>query len=82
MPLFLGPGLFAVEDALADPYFKTMDKYIRYEPVCTNLFDFDSEEHPLTLEQIKELIYDEALAFNHDFLAFNPEPAATVEKEQ
>ncbi|CAF2048662.1 mitogen-activated protein kinase homolog MMK1-like [Brassica napus] len=71
----------SVEDALADPYFKTMHNYISYEPVCTNLFDFDSEEHPLTLEQIKELIYDEALAFNHDFLASNPEPA-TVEKEQ
>ncbi|KAF3493373.1 hypothetical protein DY000_02056652 [Brassica cretica] len=71
----------SVEDALADPYIQTMHNYIRYEPVCTNLIDFDSEEHPLTVEQIKELIYDEALAFNHDFLALNPEPA-TVEKEQ
>ncbi|CAN7062155.1 hypothetical protein Bca4012_095698 [Brassica carinata] len=71
----------SVEDALADPYIQTMQNYISYEPVCTNLIDFDSEEHPLTVKQIKELIYDEALAFNHDFLAFNPEPA-TVEKEQ
>lgn len=73
MPLFLGPGLFAVEDALADPYFKTMHN-INNEPVCTKLFDFDLEEHPLTVEQIKELIY-------HEALAFNPEPA-TVEKDQ
>ncbi|KAG2258679.1 hypothetical protein Bca52824_077973 [Brassica carinata] len=60
-----------LEDALADPYFKTMHN-INNEPVCTKLFDFDLEEHPLTVEQIKELIY-------HEALAFNPEPA-TVEK--
>ncbi|CAF2113015.1 unnamed protein product [Brassica napus] len=63
----------SVEDALADPYFKTMHN-INNEPVCTKLFDFDLEEHPLTVEQIKELIY-------HEALAFNPEPA-TVEKDQ
>ncbi|KAF2590709.1 hypothetical protein F2Q70_00041151 [Brassica cretica] len=70
----------SVEDALADPYFKTMHN-INNEPVCTNLFDFDLEEHPLTVEQIKELIYHEALAFNPGPLASNPEPA-TVENEQ
>ncbi|WZZ82273.1 hypothetical protein YC2023_102845 [Brassica napus] len=70
----------SVEDALADPYFKTMHN-INNEPVCTKLFDFDLEEHPVTAEQIKELIYHEALAFNPEPLAFNPEPA-TVEKDQ
>ncbi|KAF2618898.1 hypothetical protein F2Q68_00041799 [Brassica cretica] len=63
----------SVEDALAEPYFKTMHN-INNEPVCTKPFDFDLEEHPRTVEQIKELIY-------HEALAFNPEPA-TVEKDQ
>ncbi|KAL0714795.1 hypothetical protein Bca4012_021774 [Brassica carinata] len=70
----------SVEDALADPYFKTM-RNISNEPVCTKLFDFDLEEHPLTLEQIKELIYHEALDFNPEPLTSNPEPE-TVENEQ
>ncbi|KAJ0246628.1 Mitogen-activated protein kinase 10 [Hirschfeldia incana] len=70
----------SVEDALADPYFKTI-RNINNEPVCTKLFDFDFEEHPLTLEQIKESIYHEALDFNPEPLASILEPA-TVENEQ
>lgn len=73
-------ALFAVEDALADPYFKMMHN-INNEPVCTKLFDFDFEENPLTLEQIKELIYLEALDFNPESVAPIPEPA-TVENGQ
>ena len=34
------------------------------EPVCMTPFNFDLEEQPLTEEEIKELIYREALAFS------------------
>ncbi|KAG2258626.1 hypothetical protein Bca4012_021773 [Brassica carinata] len=61
----------SAEDALADPYFKTLHNInINNEPVCTKLFDFDLEQHPLTVEQIQELIYHEALAFKPEPLSF------------
>ncbi|CAG7903018.1 unnamed protein product [Brassica rapa] len=53
----------SVEDALAHPFLETLHD-ITDEPVCTKPFDVDLEEHPLEVEQIKELIYQEALAFN------------------
>ncbi|XP_013590542.1 PREDICTED: mitogen-activated protein kinase homolog D5-like [Brassica oleracea var. oleracea] len=53
----------SVEDALAHPFLETLHD-ITDEPVCTKPFDVDLEEHPLAVEQIKELIYQEALAFN------------------
>ncbi|KAF8051395.1 hypothetical protein N665_1735s0014 [Sinapis alba] len=52
-----------VEDALAHPYFTTLHD-ITNEPVCMKPFEVDLEEHLLTVEQIKELIYQEDLAFN------------------
>ncbi|KAG2258628.1 hypothetical protein Bca52824_077922 [Brassica carinata] len=70
----------SAEDALADPYFETLHN-INNEPVCTKLFEFDLEQHPLTVEQIQELIYHEALAFKPEPLASNSEPV-TVENEQ
>ncbi|KAK7400669.1 hypothetical protein VNO78_11921 [Psophocarpus tetragonolobus] len=37
------------------------------EPVCMTPFNFDFEQHALTEEQMKELIYREALAFNPEY---------------
>ncbi|KAE8694920.1 Mitogen-activated protein kinase-like protein MMK1 [Hibiscus syriacus] len=55
-----------VEDALAHPYLSKMHDRSD-EPVCTTPFNFDFERHALTEEQIKELIYQEALAFNPQY---------------
>ncbi|KAL8059738.1 hypothetical protein ABFX02_03G106300 [Erythranthe guttata] len=52
-----------VEGALAHPYLNSLHD-ISDEPVCTTPFNFDFEQHALTEEQMKELIYREALAFN------------------
>ena len=54
---------FAVEQALAHPYLATLHD-ISDEPVCPIAFSFDFEQHALTEDQMRELIYWEALAFN------------------
>ncbi|KAK7856475.1 mitogen-activated protein kinase like protein d5 [Quercus suber] len=54
-----------VENALAHPYLTSLHD-ISDEPVCMTPFSFDFEQHALTEEQMKELIYREALAFNPD----------------
>ncbi|RDX76579.1 Mitogen-activated protein kinase-like MMK1, partial [Mucuna pruriens] len=56
-----------VEDALAHPYLTSLHD-ISDEPVCMTPFSFDFEQHALTEEQMKELIYREAIAFNPDWL--------------
>nr|GMD95003.1 mitogen-activated protein kinase homolog MMK1 [Ipomoea batatas] len=56
-----------VEDALAHPYLTSLHD-ISDEPTCMNPFSFDFEQHALTEEQMKELIYREALAFNPEYL--------------
>lgn len=53
----------AVEEALAHPYLERLHD-IADEPVCMEPFSFDFEQHALSEEQMKELIYKEALAFN------------------
>lgn len=53
----------SVEDALAHPYLTSLHD-ISDEPVCVTPFSFDFEQHALTEEQMRELIYREALAFN------------------
>lgn len=55
--------LTSVEDALAHPYLTSLHD-ISDEPVCAAPFSFDFEQHALTEEQMRELIYREALAFN------------------
>ncbi|KAG1339148.1 mitogen-activated protein kinase 5 [Cocos nucifera] len=52
-----------VEEALAHPYLERLHD-IADEPVCMEPFSFDFEQHALSEEQMKELIYQEALAFN------------------
>lgn len=34
------------------------------EPICTEPFSFDFEQHALTEEQMKEMIYNESLELN------------------
>ncbi|CAI0540987.1 unnamed protein product [Linum tenue] len=64
-----------VEDALAHPYLNSLHD-ISDEPVCMTPFSFDFEQRALSEEQMKELIYREALAFNPDYdsssSAFDP----------
>ncbi|XP_068636790.1 mitogen-activated protein kinase 1-like [Aristolochia californica] len=55
-----------VEDALAHPYLASLHDSSD-EPVCMTPFSFDFEHHALTEEQMKELIYREALAFNPEY---------------
>ncbi|EXB88309.1 Mitogen-activated protein kinase-MMK1-like protein [Morus notabilis] len=55
-----------VEDALAHPYLTSLHD-ISDEPVSLSPFIFDFEQHALTEEQMKELIYREALAFNPEY---------------
>ncbi|KAF8085836.1 hypothetical protein N665_0645s0014 [Sinapis alba] len=52
----------SVEDALEHPYLREVHD-IHDEPVCMTPFNFDVEEQSFTEEEIKELIYREALAF-------------------
>ncbi|XP_040991180.1 mitogen-activated protein kinase 3-like [Juglans microcarpa x Juglans regia] len=52
-----------VEEALAHPYFERLHD-VADEPVCSEPFSFDFEQKPLEEEQMKDMIYQEALAFN------------------
>ncbi|XP_028775824.1 mitogen-activated protein kinase 3 [Neltuma alba] len=52
-----------VEEALAHPYLAKLHDAAD-EPVCAEPFNFDFEQNPLEEEQIKNMIYEEALAFN------------------
>lgn len=56
----------AVEEALAHPYLASLHD-ISDEPVCSTPFSFDFEQHALSEDQIKDLIYQEALAFNPEY---------------
>uniref|UniRef100_A0A0D3GCZ7 Mitogen-activated protein kinase n=1 Tax=Oryza barthii TaxID=65489 RepID=A0A0D3GCZ7_9ORYZ len=55
-----------VEGALAHPYLASLHD-ISDEPVCSSPFSFDFEQHALSEEQMKDLIYQEGLAFNPDY---------------
>nr|ASV46332.1 mitogen-activated protein kinase 3 [Lilium regale] len=55
-----------VEEALAHPYLDRLHD-IADEPICTHPFSFDFEQQALTEDQMKELIYNESLAFNPEF---------------
>ncbi|KAG2670292.1 hypothetical protein I3843_14G077500 [Carya illinoinensis] len=54
-----------VEEALAHPYFERLHD-IADEPVCAEPFSFDFEQQ-LEEEQMKDMIYQEALAFNPEY---------------
>ncbi|OWM67874.1 hypothetical protein CDL15_Pgr010812 [Punica granatum] len=55
-----------VEGALAHPYLNSLHD-ISDEPTCMTPFNFDFEQRALTEEQMRELIYREALAFNPEY---------------
>ncbi|KAM3307439.1 hypothetical protein P3S67_009182 [Capsicum chacoense] len=54
-----------VEDALNHPYMISLHE-INEEPVCSSPFNFDFEQASLSEEDIKELIWNEALKFDPD----------------
>ncbi|KAK3018814.1 hypothetical protein RJ639_003046 [Escallonia herrerae] len=53
----------AVEEALAHPYLARLHD-VADEPICPETFSFDFEQQALGEEQMKDIIYQEALAFN------------------
>ncbi|KAJ0236940.1 Protein kinase domain-containing protein [Hirschfeldia incana] len=55
----------SVDDALDHQYLREVHNFTDV-PVCLSPFNFDLEEHQFTKEEIKELIYHEALAFSPD----------------
>ncbi|GFY82839.1 MAP kinase 6 [Actinidia rufa] len=60
-------SIASLEDALAHPYLTSLHD-ISDEPICMTPFSFDFEQHALTEEQMRELIYREALAFNPEYM--------------
>ncbi|MCI27596.1 mitogen-activated protein kinase MMK2-like, partial [Trifolium medium] len=52
-------------EALCHPYMAPLHD-INEEPVCARPFNFDFEEPMFTEEDIKELIWKEAVRFNPD----------------
>lgn len=56
----------SVEAALEHPYLASLHD-TSDEPVCAMPFNFDFEQYTLSEEQMKELIYREALAFNPEY---------------
>ncbi|KAM6578776.1 hypothetical protein CsatB_030613 [Cannabis sativa] len=55
-----------VEEALAHPYLTRLHD-VADEPVCSNPFSFEFEQQPLTEEQMKDMIYQEAIALNPQY---------------
>jgi mitogen-activated protein kinase 6 len=55
-----------VEDALAHPYLSLLSDPSD-EPVCHSPFEFSLDEDSLTQEQLRRLIYKEALQFHPHF---------------
>ncbi|KAG6761122.1 hypothetical protein POTOM_034317 [Populus tomentosa] len=55
-----------VEEALAHPYLARLHD-IADEPVCLEPFSFEFEQQPLAEEQMKDMIYEEALALNPEY---------------
>lgn len=57
--------MHAVEDALNHPFMISLHE-INEEPVCASPFNFNFEQASLSEEDIKELIWNEALKFDPD----------------
>lgn len=55
-----------VEEALAHPYLEKLHD-VADEPICMEPFSFEFEQQHLDEEQIKEMIYREALALNPEY---------------
>lgn len=61
--LFLLYGVCKVEEALNHPFLSSLHE-INEEPTCQSPFNFDFEQTSLSEEDVKELIWKEALKFN------------------
>ncbi|GJN31114.1 hypothetical protein PR202_gb19472 [Eleusine coracana subsp. coracana] len=55
-----------VEEALEHPYLERLHD-IADEPICTEPFSFDFEQQALSEEQMKQLIFNEAIEMNPNF---------------
>ncbi|WVZ56549.1 hypothetical protein U9M48_007059 [Paspalum notatum var. saurae] len=55
-----------VEEALDHPYLERLHD-ITDEPICTEPFSFEFEQQALTEDQMKQLIFNEAIVFNPNF---------------
>lgn len=55
-----------VEGALEHPYLERLHD-IADEPVCTEPFSFDFEQQALSEDQMKQLIFNEAIEMNPNF---------------
>uniref|UniRef100_A0A2N9ISG8 Mitogen-activated protein kinase n=1 Tax=Fagus sylvatica TaxID=28930 RepID=A0A2N9ISG8_FAGSY len=55
-----------VEEALAHPYLARLHD-VADEPVCPEPFSFEFEQQPLGEEQMKDMIYQEALSLNPEY---------------
>jgi hypothetical protein len=58
--------LWTVEEALAHPYLARLHD-VADEPVCPEPFSFEFEQQPLGEEQMKDMIYQEALSLNPEY---------------
>eukprot|EP01016_Furgasonia_blochmanni_P056182 TRINITY_DN952_c0_g1_i24.p1 TRINITY_DN952_c0_g1~~TRINITY_DN952_c0_g1_i24.p1 ORF type:complete len:345 (+),score=47.21 TRINITY_DN952_c0_g1_i24:785-1819(+) len=64
-----------VEQALDHPFFESIrDK--EYEVVANKKFDFDFDKEEYSLEELRQMIFDEMLAFHQDFDEVNPKTFA------
>ncbi|OVA09930.1 Protein kinase domain [Macleaya cordata] len=55
-----------VEEALAHPYLERLHD-VAEEPICSESFSFEFEQQALMEEQMKDMIYKEALALNPEY---------------
>jgi len=55
-----------VEEALEHPYLERLHD-VADEPICTDPFSFDFEQQALTEDQMKQLIFNEAIELNPNF---------------
>lgn len=62
---FLPCNVCKVEEALKHPFLSSLHE-INEEPTCQSPFKFDFEQTSLSEEDVKELIWTEALRFNPD----------------
>ncbi|KAL6522208.1 mitogen-activated protein kinase [Orobanche minor] len=57
---------YGLPERWKNPYLNPLHD-VRDEPVCTIPFNFDFEQHALTEEQMKELVYREDITFNPQY---------------
>lgn len=71
----------AVEEALAHAYLANLHD-VADEPVCPEVFSFDFEQQLLEEEQIKDMIYKEALALNPEYAWSKKHKVFEIQRKQ